>query len=138
MGQAVQIQTLTEAQIDQLCAIYEVTWWSKGRSRENVVRMLNTVQGVIAFADDETDDLIAFACVMTDGAFRAMLMDVIVREDQRGTGLGRKLMDAVLAHPEVKDIKRLDLYCAPDMVAFYEMFGFSFFDIDIRVMQRKA
>jgi len=136
MGQAKQIETLTKTQIDHLMALYEKEWWTKGRSKEAVLRMLDTVNVVVAFADADTDELIAFACVMTDGAFRALLMDVIVREDQRGTGLGRTLMDAVLSHPAVKGTKRLDLYCLPEMVPFYEMFGFSHFELDIQLMQR--
>jgi predicted N-acetyltransferase YhbS len=54
-----------------------------------------------------------------------MLLDVIVDPRYRGTGLGRALMDAVLAHPRVSGVQSVELVCQPDLIAFYEKWGFT-------------
>jgi len=35
------------------------------------------------------------------------------------------LVDAVLAHPKVVDVNSVELVCQPDVVAFYERWGFT-------------
>ena len=42
----------------------------------------------------------------------------------RGQGLGRRLMDALLGHPELADVHHFELYCLEEMAPFYEQWGF--------------
>ena len=41
-----------------------------------------------------------------------------------GTGLGRRLMETLLARTELATIDRVDLSCEPHNIDFYERFGF--------------
>lgn len=51
-------------------------------------------------------------------------MNVIVASDRRGEGLGERLMDAVLAHPDLGSVDGLSLLCRAGLVPFYESVGF--------------
>jgi len=68
---------------------------------------------------------VAFARVLTDRAFKALILDVIVAEDLRGEGLGRALVERIICHPDLEQVRHLKLYCLPDLVPFYERWGFS-------------
>jgi GNAT superfamily N-acetyltransferase len=67
---------------------------------------------------------IGFARVVTDYATHAWLCDVFIHEDYRGRGLGKWLMDFVLAHPDLSTIKRWAL-ATSDAHDLYRQFGFN-------------
>lgn len=123
--------TLSPAHVDQLLAFYDDVWWAKGRTREGVERML---RGCLAFAfisasgsasGGDGGRLVAFARVVGDGIYKATIFDVIVAPDQRGTGLGQYVMDAVMAHPEVASVRHVELQCKPELDEFYRRWGFA-------------
>ncbi len=66
--------------------------------------------------------------VLTDMLTDAYITDVIISPDFQGRGLGRKLMENVLAYLKkhsVSDVKlACSLYANPDKEPFYEKFGF--------------
>ncbi len=72
----------------------------------------------------ETGQQIRFARVITDYATFANLVDVFVLESHRGKGVSRKLMEAVMAHPALRRVRRFTLVTstAPGL---YAKFGFS-------------
>ena len=68
----------------------------------------------LCFGAYEGDNLagerqIGFARVVTDYATFGYLCDVLVPEEQRGRGIARLLMDAVLAHPDLQGLRRFTL-----------------------------
>ncbi len=52
---------------------------------------------------------VGFARVVTDYATFGYLCDVLVPTEQRGRGISRLLMDAVLAHPDLQNLRRFTL-----------------------------
>lgn len=64
-----------------------------------------------------------FCRVMTDYAFRAHLADVFIHPDARGTGLGKALVAATLAHPELATVHKWTLNTR-DAHGLYAQFGF--------------
>jgi len=78
-----KITELSRRQVRRLCELYASEWWTQGRSRDDVERMLlfsDYVFGVV----DETDELAAFARVLTDRVFKALIFDLIVDPAHRG------------------------------------------------------
>ncbi len=117
-------RTLTVLQIDQLMAFYDREWWTQGRTRSDVERALKSSL-VFALIDPSNEDLAGFARVVTDYAYKALIFDVIVAPDWRGSGLGKLLMDTVLDDPALARVKHRELYCAEDMMPFYRRWGFT-------------
>lgn len=110
------------AHVEQLCALFAGEWWSVGRARADVERMLRHCE-VVTLSDG--DRLVGFARAVTDYAYKALVLDVIVAPSHRGTGLGRRLMDAIMQHPELSRVRHFELYCKPEMKAFYEDWGYT-------------
>jgi len=66
---------------------------------------------------------VGFARVVTDKATVAYLCDVFILEAHRGKGLSKQLMETVLAHPDLQQLKRFHL-ATRDAHGLYAQFGF--------------
>jgi hypothetical protein len=126
---------LSDRHLAQLHELYQSEWWSKGRSLEATRSGVRGSQVVIAMVN-ENDELVAFARVLTDYTFKALIFDVIVAESVRSLGLGRKLMNLVTGHESLQGVRQFELYCLPELVEFYISHGFSTEVGDIRLMRR--
>lgn len=65
--------------------------------------------------------LIGFGRAMSDGAYQAAVYDCAVHPDSQGKGLGRTIMDAILAQVSHCNVI---LYASPGKEGFYEKHGF--------------
>ncbi|EHS53660.1 GCN5-related N-acetyltransferase [Rhizobium sp. PDO1-076] len=118
-------RSLNDPQVDQLVALFQEEWWTKGRTKADVVKALASGGPVFAFVDPDADELVAFARAITDGVYKAMIFDIIVKSTWRNTGLGGLLMETVMNGPELVNIKHRELYCLAEMVPFYQKWGFT-------------
>ena len=129
------IENLNPKHINQLHNLYQNEWWTKDRTLEETHEIVKNSSVVISFVNDD-DDLVAFARVLSDFVAKAIIFDVIVEPRYRKQGLGKKLMDAILAHDKLQKVKHFELYCLPEMVAFYKEYGFKD-DLNELVFMRK-
>jgi ribosomal protein S18 acetylase RimI-like enzyme len=95
-------------------------YWAKGRSRETVER---SIAGSLCFGLFHGDAQIGFGRVITDYATFSYLCDVYVLEEYRGRGLGRWLIDTMIAHPALGPSVRLFLRTR-DAQELYRRVGF--------------
>ena len=97
------------------------SYWARGRSRAIVERSLANSLCFGLYAADGRQA--GFARVVSDRAVIAHLNDVFVLPAWRGRGLGKALVAAVLAHPELVMVARWTLSTS-DAHALYASFGF--------------
>ena len=107
--------------VDAIHAYLARSYWAAGISRERVARSL---ERSLCFGLFDGARQIGFARVVTDAATFAYLADVYVLEEYRGRGLGKRLVDAVRAHPDLADLRRFVLWTR-DAHGLYEQFGFA-------------
>ncbi len=120
-----RVERLTDAQIQELHELYQSEWWTEGRELPDIRRMLEGSDVIVGFCDPDTKRLIAFARVLTDYVYKALIFDVIVAASHRSHGLGRALMEAVLSHPRLQTVRQFELYCLPELIPFYRQWGFT-------------
>lgn len=126
---------LSENQISELLDLYKNEFWSSQRTHDDVVRMLAESDIIIGLVD-ESEQLIGFTRILTDFVYRATVYDVIIKQNHRKMGLGTKLMDAVVNHPKLSSVEQFALYCLPEMIPFYERWGFTSNVGDLQLMHR--
>jgi len=97
------------------------TYWAEGISRERLARSVDESLCFGLFAGARQ---IGFARVVTDRATFAYLCDVYVIDEYRGRGLGKRLIAAVRAHPDLGGLRRFVLWTR-DAHGLYERFGFT-------------
>ena len=102
--------------------MYDHAWWAAHRDAAGVEQMLAGTDLVLALIDRAADRLVGFARVLTDWRYRAYVYDVIVAPEWRDRGLGRVLVDGMLARLE--GVETIELSCQPEMIPFYRRWGF--------------
>jgi len=117
------IEQFDEAQISQIHALMKQEWWCCNRTIDEVKAVI-TGSDVTLAALDEEHKVVAFARALTDGVFKAVLFDVIVKGEYRGSNLGKKIIDKLKQHPSLKHVKSLELYCPDRISGFYTKLDF--------------
>lgn len=118
------VHEVPEGWIAELTALVAAQWWCRGRSEADVRHMLGASDAVVALREPGGGALLGFARALSDGRFRAHVYDVVVADGRRGRGLGKALMEAVMAHPKVAGVEVVHLDCADEMAPFYARCGF--------------
>jgi GNAT superfamily N-acetyltransferase len=98
----------------------ESSYWAKGRPIDVVVRSIQHSFCFGVYAPDGSQA--AFARVVTDYATFAWLCDVFVLDEHRGTGIGKRLVEEVVAHPRLRGLRRL-LLATADAHELYRRYG---------------
>jgi GNAT superfamily N-acetyltransferase len=111
----------------------EDSYWARSRTREENDRIIDAS---LCFGAYEDGRQVGHARVVSDTASFAYLGDVFVVPEARGKGVGKALMEAVLAHPAVRDVRRFALV-TDDAHSLYEQFGFRPLDDVHKWMQRR-
>jgi N-acetylglutamate synthase-like GNAT family acetyltransferase len=106
--------------IDLIHEFLTNSYWAAGRNRELVEK---TIEHSLCFGVYSNTKQIGFARVITDYVILAYVADVFILEPYRGIGLGKKLVGAVLSHPELQGIKKWML-ATSDAHGLYSQFGF--------------
>ena len=96
-------------------------YWAVGRPRALTERSWANCLGFGVYAPD--GDQVGCARLLTDFTFRAHLGDLVIRADRRGLGLGRALVETILAHPELTTVSHWTLSTA-DAHDLYSRYGF--------------
>jgi GNAT superfamily N-acetyltransferase len=116
---------MNEKLIRDLYELYQGEWWTQGRSLDDIRLMLQHSDFLFAFCNESDGHLVAFARVLTDMVFKAFIFDFIVAPKHRHDGVGRRLMERILQHSDLRNVRHIELYCLPELVPFYEKLGFS-------------
>jgi ribosomal protein S18 acetylase RimI-like enzyme len=118
------VNQLNETQVFQLVELYKNEFWSKNRTYQGVVKMLAASDIIIALVTEQKE-VIGFCRILTDFVYRAVIYDVIVKPNYRKMGFGAKLLDEVVSHPQLKEVENIALFCLPEMIPFYQRWGFT-------------
>jgi N-acetylglutamate synthase-like GNAT family acetyltransferase len=105
--------------IDTLHDMLRSSYWAKNRSRKAVEKSVETS---LCFSLLKGEEQIGFVRVLTDTMAYAIILDMIIREEFRGQGLGKWLMQCICDHPEVKPLRQV--LWTGDADDFYRQTGF--------------
>jgi GNAT superfamily N-acetyltransferase len=97
------------------------SYWVPGISRSSVEKCIKNSLCFGVYLDGRQ---IGFARVVTDFVRYAHLLDIFVLPEFRGRGIGKLLMENILAHPELRTIRRYTLG-TQDAHGLYAHYGFS-------------
>lgn len=120
-----QLQITTDRSELDIPLIYrflsEQSTWAVGISRAVVERAIDNSLCFGGFIDGRQ---VAFARVVTDFSTFGHLVDMFVIPEYRGRGYSKELMEAIMAHPSLKGLRRFTL-ATSTAHKLYEQFGFA-------------
>jgi GNAT superfamily N-acetyltransferase len=106
--------------LDATHAYLSRSFWAEGIPKGTVAKaMANS----LCFGLFDGADQVGFARAVTDRATFAYLCDVYVLESHRGRGLGKWLIETVMAHPDLQGLRRFQLVTR-DAHGLYSRHGF--------------
>ena len=111
-------------QIENLCLA--VGWQPRPKERVELALKQSFTYVCAWYIYDNGDKqmLIGFARAVSDGAFNAMLLDIVVHPDFQGQGIGKRVVENLLAQLHRQKIQDITLIASPHMIDFYHKLGF--------------
>lgn len=110
------------------------SYWARERTLEQTER---AIKNSICFGVYAGEKQIGFARVVSDCATFAYIGDVFILPEYRGKNLSKRLMEAMLAHPDLQNLRRWIL-ATKDAHGLYEQFGFHNLNFPERWMEKPA
>ncbi len=114
--------------LDYIHGFLSRSYWSPGVTMEVVKKAMD---GSLCFGmyatKTETEPVytqIGYARMITDKATFAYLADVFIDKNYQGKGLGKWLIEIILAHPDLRGLRRI-LLATKDAHKLYEQCGFT-------------
>jgi N-acetylglutamate synthase-like GNAT family acetyltransferase len=121
--------------VAQLLDLYQFAWWTKGRKKADVAKLLRHPQVLLTAWEGKL--LVGFARVLTDFTYRAVIADVIVRPGYYGRGIGSQIVKLVLKERRLRTVTGFWLYTT-DKQAFYKKLGFKFSPKNLMILRKKG
>ena len=105
---------------DAIAEMLDRSYWAQGRPRTCLERAL---ENSLVFGIYDGPRMIGLARVVSDYALFAYLCDVFIHEDYRNQGLGKWLIETIMAHPDLQGLRRWTL-ATRDAHGLYAQYGF--------------
>jgi GNAT superfamily N-acetyltransferase len=110
----------SELDLGVVHAYLEGSYWAAGVPRDVVER---SIENSLCFGLYKDEEQVGFARVVTDYATFAYLADVFVLQEHRRRGIGKWLLEVILAHPDLQGLRRWML-ATRDAHELYRKYGF--------------
>jgi N-acetylglutamate synthase-like GNAT family acetyltransferase len=111
----------TRLNLDTICDFLTRAYWANTRPRERTER---AIQNSLVFGVYDGERQVGVARVVTDYSIFAYLCDVFIHEDYRDHGLGKWLIQTIMDHPDLREMRRWVLV-TNDAHGLYKQFGFT-------------
>ncbi|RPI74951.1 MAG: N-acetyltransferase [Desulfobacteraceae bacterium] len=109
------------------------SYWAQNIPYETVVR---AIENSLCFGLYQANKQLGFARVATDYCRIAYVMDVFILEPYRHRGLSKWLMECILAHPPLQEVRGWML-ATQDAHGLYAQFGFTPLEKPEKYMQKR-
>lgn len=108
--------------IDSFYSLFQTTGWSVYKQKEELFEAINKSWYVISAYS--LDSLVGFGRIISDGNLHAFVVDLIVLPEYQGRGIGKEILNRLVAVAEREGIKDIQLFCAKGKKEFYIKNGF--------------
>jgi len=110
--------------LPMVCGFISGSYWGKDRRPEDIRKAL-AHSYCVSVHDGPRQ--VGFARAVSDQVYFGYIMDLFVLHSHRGQGLSHQLVDGLLQHPQLKDVKGWML-ATIDAHGLYEKYGFRMVD----------
>ena len=104
--------------------LFETTGWNQTYKASPAAlgeALQNSWYSISAY---ESEQLVGFGRVVSDGVLYAMIYDLIVSPSHQGRGIGSEILTRLIQNCRTAGIRDVQLFSAAEESSFYERFGF--------------
>jgi len=109
---------------DEYFALFESTGWNKEYCLTPEQLQAAVLSSWRLLAAYENGELVGTGRVISDGAFHALIVDVMVTARLRRQGLGAVIVERLLESCREAGLRDVQLFCARGQAPFYRRLGF--------------
>lgn len=121
----------SQLDLEMIDNFLKTSYWAKDIPKSIVEK---SIAHSLCFGVYDKEQQIGFARVISDYATFAYLADVFILESYRGQGLGKWLIQSILAHSELQNLRKF-LLGTWDAHELYRQFGFNSLNRPERYME---
>jgi GNAT superfamily N-acetyltransferase len=121
----------SQLDLEMIHDFLKTSYWAKDVPKSIVEK---SIANSLCFGVYQKKQQIGFARVISDYATFAYLADVFILESYRGQGLGKWLIQSILAHSELQNLRKF-LLGTWDAHELYRQFGFNSLNRPERYME---
>lgn len=126
--------TKKDLNVEQIESLRDSVGWHRHRGQEKWREILDKSSFVYSVFDK--DKLVGMGRIVEDGVM-CMFYDIVVHKDYQGTGIGKMIMNSLLAFTKDKEYGSISLFADPNnkdfLLPFYNKFGFELFETGMRL-----
>ncbi len=122
----IEIKFVNDWNEDEIVNLYKAGNWWKDKYNSSSIKFL--IKGSYKFAlvvKKDEGRAIGMGRLISDGVSDAYIQDLVIMNDFRGLGLGKKLVNYLINHCKSKNINWIGLISEPGQDGFYSDLGFS-------------
>jgi len=108
---------------NELAYMYQEAGWIEKPDKEQMEKSVIT-QSEWFVARDSDKKLLGIGRIITDYVRYAFIVDIIIKEEYQGQGLGKKIMNDIIAQCRLLGLESVNLWPSEGKVPFYESLGF--------------
>jgi GNAT superfamily N-acetyltransferase len=125
MNKEIEIKFVDNWPEDEIVELYKAgSWWKESYNSSGIKTL---IQGSFAFAvviDKNSGKAIGMGRIISDGVSDAYIQDLVILENYRGQGIGKKLVNTLLQHCLSNGLLWIGLIAEPGQDEFYLPLGF--------------
>ena len=106
--------------VDLIHKVLAKSYWCENIPKHIVIK---SIENSLCFGGYIEGQQVAFARAVTDFATYAYIADVFVIDKYKGRGIGKQLMEYIIKHPDLSELRSFNLY-TKDAHGLYRKFGF--------------
>lgn len=109
----------------QYFKLFESTGWNEEYqlSKNQLYKSIENSWYMVSAYDDK--HLVGFGRIICDGILHALIVDMMVLPTYQRQGIGKIILDRLVGHCKLNDIRDIQLFCGKGRAGFYEKYGFS-------------
>jgi len=111
--------------LDEIVDLYKSGgWWKDEYEKKGLVSL---IEGSFLFAvilDTHSKRAVGMGRLISDGSSDGYIQDVVVLQDLRGKGLGKKIISSLVSEAKKRGLEWIGLIGEPNTQGFYEKLGF--------------
>ena len=124
--------------IDSFSNIFESTGWNIRYKKTKESLYSAIVDSWFVISAYVNDNLVGFGRVISDGSMHAFIVDLIIIPQYQGKGIGKTILEKLVAEIKNNGIHDIQLFCAKGKKEFYIKCGFTERPEDAPGMQYKC
>jgi GNAT superfamily N-acetyltransferase len=105
--------------IEAIKSLLKQSYWANERTEETI---LKSIENSICYGVYKENNMVGFGRVVTDYSTVYWICDIIIDENHRGIGLGKKLIEKITTTKELEGL--MGILATSDAHGLYEQYGF--------------